>query len=91
MELRTKSIQIQALLDREPAERVVAAFSMTPEPISRLLEIQVPPLNHRIEAMMKLQDRGWKLGLRFDPLTAKSFECEFLLHKLPRFHAVGIG
>ncbi|MCZ6792251.1 MAG: DNA photolyase [Planctomycetota bacterium] len=68
VELRTKSVQVRCLLDREPVERCVVAFSMTPAPVSRELETDVPPLERRLEALAKLQDRGWKIGLRFDPL-----------------------
>lgn len=68
LELRTKSTQIRALLDKPPLENCIVAFSFTPENISRQLEHKVPALQKRIEAIKKLQQRGWKIGLRFDPL-----------------------
>lgn len=68
LELRTKSTQIRSLLDRTPQDNCVIAFSFTPDNISRALEHKVPANKKRIESIKKLQQRGWKVGLRFDPL-----------------------
>ena len=68
LELRTKSVQIRALLDRRPVSRCVVAFSMTPDSVAKRFEKDVPPLRRRLEAMENLQKRGWSIGLRFDPL-----------------------
>ncbi len=68
LELRTKSTQVRTLLDRPPSENCVVAFSFTPQNISRKLEHKVPAFQKRIAAMKKLQQHGWKIGLRFDPL-----------------------
>lgn len=68
LELRTKSTQIRTLLGRDPVANVVTAFSVTPDRISTSLEHKVPKLDKRIAAMMRLQEREWKIGLRFDPL-----------------------
>jgi len=68
LELRTKSTQIRKLLDRAPQDNCVVAFSFTPDKISRALEHKVPENKKRIESIKKLQKKGWKVGLRFDPL-----------------------
>lgn len=68
LELRTKSTQIRALLQRAPIANCVVAFSFTPQEVSDALEHRVPPVEKRLAAMAQLQRRGWKLGLRFDPL-----------------------
>lgn len=68
LELRTKSLQVKPLLESEPFERCVVAFSFTPEEVSRVVEHRVPSVARRIEAMAKLAAKGWRLGLRFDPL-----------------------
>ena len=68
LELRTKSTQIRKLLDRTPLENCVIAFSFTPDNISRALEHKVPENRKRIESIKKLQQKGLKVGLRFDPL-----------------------
>ena len=72
LELRTKSVNIKPLLENEPLENVVTAFSFTPEEISSQLEHGVPSVSSRIQAMKKLTDRGWQVGLRIDPLI----DCE---------------
>ncbi len=68
LELRTKSTRIEVLLAAEPFDRCVVAFSFTPQEVSSALEGGVPPVARRIAAMRKLAERGWRLGLRFDPL-----------------------
>jgi len=68
LELRTKSTQIRSLLERPVQKNVVIAFSFTPESISESLEHRVPSNEKRLESMHKLQRRGWKVGLRFDPI-----------------------
>jgi len=68
LELRTKSTQIRFLLDREPIPNCVLAFSFTPNTIASALEHRVPDIEKRIAAMKKLQNQGWKIGLRFDPI-----------------------
>ena len=68
LELRTKSTQVRSLLQRPAFPRCVAAFSFTPDEIATAIEHKAPTVEKRIDAMCKLQDRGWQLGLRFDPL-----------------------
>lgn len=68
LELRTKSTQVRALLHRAPLANAVVAFSFTPQEVSAALEHRVPPLPRRLAAMAQLARRGWKIGLRFDPL-----------------------
>jgi spore photoproduct lyase len=68
LELRTKSVQVGALRETEPLANGVVAFSFTPDAIGRELERGVPSVERRIEVAADLQRRGWKLGLRFDPL-----------------------
>ncbi|HXV62479.1 MAG TPA: DNA photolyase, partial [Vicinamibacteria bacterium] len=69
LELRTKSVAIRPLLRREPFENCIVAFSFTPEEIRSLLEEGVPKVADRVAAMRRLAERGWRLGLRFDPLV----------------------
>lgn len=68
LELRTKSASIQPLLNYKPLANGVVAFSLTPAAISAQFEHKVPPLAKRLQAMQKLAQAGWKIGLRFDPL-----------------------
>ena len=78
LELRTKSTQIRSLLKQKPLQNVVVAFSLTPRSISEQLEHKVPNVRKRIEAMRRLQNSGWKIGLRFDPLIyAPDFQNQY--------------
>ena len=68
LELRTKGTQIRTLLGMPPINNCIIAFSFTPESMSLTLEHKVPSIKRRINAIGRLQDKGWRIGLRFDPL-----------------------
>lgn len=70
LEIRTKSTQIRNLLKREPLNNCVVAYSLSPQPIVAAIEHKTPSLTKRIDALNKLQQQGWPIGLRFDPLIA---------------------
>lgn len=70
LELRTKSANVQSLLQTSPIPNVICAFSFTPESIAQKLEHKTPPLSKRLQAMSALAAAGWKIGLRLDPLIA---------------------
>ncbi len=100
LELRTKSTRIESLLARSPLENCVVAFSFTPEEVSTALEHGVPRLERRLEAMRRLEDRGWKLGVRFDPLIyQEGYEAQYrgLFRRVfeavdpARLHSVSLG
>ena len=69
LEIRTKSIQINKILKYKSFNNCVIAFSFTPENISKLVEHKVPSVKKRIDVMKKLVEKGWKIGLRFDPIV----------------------
>ncbi len=100
LELRTKSTQVRSLLDREPLPRCIVAFSLSPGPIAEKVEAKAPPLERRLDALCKLQEQGWQIGLRFDPLIYQSgcqqqyselFEQVFSRIDLNRLHSVSLG
>ena len=68
MELRTKSVNVSPLLQREALENVVVAFTLSPDSVAKSLEFKAPTLTARLRAIAKLASAGWKIGLRFDPL-----------------------
>ncbi|MGI9301722.1 MAG: SPL family radical SAM protein [Gammaproteobacteria bacterium] len=100
LELRTKSTQVRALLHAEPFERCVVAFSFTPQETASALEHKVPSVERRIDAMARLQARGWPVGLRFDPLIYRQgfvaqyhrlFAQVFASIDAGRVHSVSLG
>ncbi|MGH9461448.1 MAG: DNA photolyase, partial [Vicinamibacteria bacterium] len=83
-----------------PLANCIVAFSLTPEPVSKALEHKVPPLQQRLAAMETLQERGWKLGLRFDPMILTEdfhrqyrhlFAEVFERLRADRLHSVSVG
>lgn len=68
LELRTKSIAIRKLLEEEPFPNCIVAFSLSPAPLVQELEKKTPPLDKRLQAIETLQQAGWQIGLRFDPI-----------------------
>jgi len=68
LELRTKSTQIRSLLAREARENVVVAYSLAPERIVKQIEHGTPSLAKRLDSLHRLQEHGWRIGLRFDPI-----------------------
>ena len=100
LELRTKSVRTYSLLDRDPLDNCVVAFSLTPSAIADVLEMGAPPVARRIEALGTLADRGWPIGLRFDPLLYHRdwrehyrdlFEAVFARLRTDRLHSVSLG
>ena len=100
LELRTKSTQIRSLLQREPLPRCVIAFSLAPETVADKIEAKAPSVAKRIEAAAKLQQQGWPIGLRFDPLIYQHdyrqqyqdlFEQVFAAIDPQALHSVSLG
>ncbi|MGZ5577045.1 MAG: spore photoproduct lyase family protein [Methylobacter sp.] len=100
LELRTKSTQVRSLLNREPLPRCIVAFSLSPDQIAAKVEAKAPSVERRLDALCKLQQQGWQIGLRFDPLIYQSgyqqqyrelFEQVFSRIDLNRLHSVSLG
>ena len=100
IELRTKSTQIRGLLKQPAIPNAVIAFSFTPGEIHRALEHKVPAIERRLDAMVQLQQAGWLLGLRFDPLIYQAnyqdqyqqlFQQVFSRLDTGRLHSVSLG
>ncbi len=68
LELRTKSTQVRSLLKQTAQDNVVVAYSLSPKRVAQEVELGAPSLAKRIEALAKLQEHGWRIGLRFDPI-----------------------
>jgi len=100
IELRTKSVAIKRILNFEPFDTCIIAFSFTPDEIARKNEHGVPSVKSRIEAMKKLSNAGWKLGLRLDPIIyhlnykynyKKLIDDIFLKVPEKSFHSISLG
>lgn len=100
LELRTKSTQIRSLLHRPVVPRCVVAFSLSPDSVADQVEAKAPSVAKRIEAAAKLQQQGWPIGLRFDPLIYQHdyraryrelFEQVFAQIDPQQLHSVNLG
>jgi spore photoproduct lyase len=100
LELRTKSTQIRSLLNRQPLKQCVVAFSLSPDDVVEKVEAKAPSLDKRLEAAAKLQQQGWPIGLRFDPLIYQHnyqqhyqalFKRVFQLIDANQVHSVSLG
>jgi len=67
LEIRTKSTYSQ-VFSQTPLKNVVVAYSFTPQRFSSKYEIGVPSVEKRISTLKKLAKKGWKIGIRFDPI-----------------------
>jgi spore photoproduct lyase len=100
LELRTKSTQVRSLLNLEPLPRCIVAFSLSPDEIALKVEAKAPSVERRLDALCKVQEQGWQIGLRFDPLIYQSgyqqqyrqlFEQVFSRIDLNLLHSVSLG
>ncbi len=100
LELRTKSPYTKVLTQQQPFKNCVVAYSFTPDPINQAIEYKVPPNQARINSMKKIQQHGWSIGLRFDPLIycdnyqtlySQLFEQVFSSIDVDRVHSVSLG
>lgn len=68
LELRTKSILIDNLLDIPGNDNVVVSWTFSPAKVIRDYEIKAPLLDERIEAASKIQNAGYMVGICIDPI-----------------------
>ncbi|MGB0647278.1 MAG: SPL family radical SAM protein, partial [Bradymonadia bacterium] len=68
LELRTKSVAIRSLLARPALKNVVVAFSLSPAVFAHAFDEKAPSIARRLDAIKRLAEAGWPIGLRFDPL-----------------------
>ena len=66
LELRTKSTQVRQLLDIEPVENCVVAFSISPDEVARSLEHKAPSIASRLNALKKSKDQTLALFSNLD-------------------------
>lgn len=68
LELKTKTNQVDNLLDLDPQGRVVVSWSLNPPSVVETQEFKTSSLEERLTAAWKCQEAGYKIGLHFDPL-----------------------
>ncbi|MGM0441814.1 MAG: radical SAM protein [Elusimicrobiota bacterium] len=68
-EFKTKSTNIDNLLNIEPPENVVISWSLNPQNFIDENEHFTPSLDSRLEAASKCVERGYRVGFHFDPVV----------------------
>ena len=70
VEIRTKSAAYQNIKELPPADRVILAWTLSPEPGAARYEHGAAPLRRRLEAVQSAIEDGWPVRLCFDPVLA---------------------
>jgi spore photoproduct lyase len=68
LELKTKTTNIQNILDLEPAENIVISWSLNSSKMAQEEEKGAAPVEQRIEAARVIVEKGFPVGFHFDPL-----------------------
>ena len=67
-ELKTKTVNIDCLLEIEPPKNAVVSWSLNTEAMAQAEESGAPSVARRLKAARALAARGYRLGFHFDPL-----------------------
>ncbi len=68
LELKTKSANVDDLLDLDHGGRTVVSWTMSPAKVIADEELKTATLEERISAMKKAGEAGYLLGIHFDPM-----------------------
>ena len=68
LELKTKSANVNSLLSLNHRGKTVISWSLNPPKMIEEEEMRTAPLEERIEAARKCQEKGYPLGFHFDPI-----------------------
>jgi DNA repair photolyase len=68
LELKTKSPNIDSLLGLDHQGKTVISWSVNPPKMIEREEMRTAPLEERIVAARKCQEKGYPLGFHFDPI-----------------------
>lgn len=69
LELKTKSDCVDGLLGLDPKDRVVVSWSMNPQRVIDADESLTASFEERLNAAVRCQEAGYKLGFHFDPMV----------------------
>jgi spore photoproduct lyase len=70
LELKTKSAGIDNLLGLDPKDRTVVSWSLNATRIMAAEEDDTATLEERLQAALRVQAAGYKVGFHFDPIIA---------------------
>ncbi len=67
-ELKTKTVNIENIVDAEPASNIVVSWSLNSSRIAQSEEEGAPSVEKRIDAARRILSCGFRVGFHFDPL-----------------------
>ena len=67
-ELKTKSVNIDNIIDKESSGNIVLSWSVNPQKVIDKYEIGAESLEKRIDAAQRASDKGYMVGFHFDPI-----------------------
>jgi spore photoproduct lyase len=67
-ELKTKTVNIENILDSEPAPNIVISWSLNSSKMAESEEQGSPAPEERLHAAQRVVDKGFRVGFHFDPL-----------------------
>jgi len=67
-ELKTKSIEINNILELKGKENIIISWSLNPQKIIQNEEINTCPLDERLKAAKQIKTQGFSLAFHFDPI-----------------------
>jgi spore photoproduct lyase len=69
LELKTKTVSVDGLLDLDPRGRVVVSWSLNASSVVAGEERGAPPVEERLRAAVRCRSAGYRIGLHFDPIV----------------------
>ena len=68
LELRTKSVNIKSIINLEPLENVFVSFTLAGFEEGKKFDLKTPSVKARLKTIEKLVNKGFKIGIHFDPI-----------------------
>lgn len=68
LEIRSKSKNIENLIESGGSGNIIASFTFSPQDVISRYEIGTATLEERVNAAVRLQQAGFKIGVRIDPM-----------------------
>jgi len=67
-ELKTKTVNIKNIMDTEPGENIIIAWSLNAREIAKTEEKGAPPVEARLQAAQEVIKKGYRVAFHFDPI-----------------------
>jgi len=68
LEIRTKSAQIDAIKDIKPSNKILLAWTLSPDSVIKDHEHKTPLFQRRLSVIQDMLEKGWAVRLCFDPI-----------------------